>query len=140
MARLIAQKLGESLNVPVVVENRPGAGGMVGANFVAKAKPDGYTLLQITGAYPAASALASAPQFDAVKDMTMVSMVTSYPFIINVPPNAPFQTFTEFLAYAKAHPGKLNYSASASTFTFSFTFSLHSESPLSQPLVLFYEC
>jgi tripartite-type tricarboxylate transporter receptor subunit TctC len=112
MARLIAQKLGESLNVPVVVENRPGAGGMVGANFVAKAKPDGYTLLQITGAYPAASALASAPQFDAVKDMTMVSMVTSYPFIINVPPNAPFQTFTEFLAYAKAHPGKLNYSSS----------------------------
>lgn len=112
MARLIAQKLGEGLNVPVVVENRPGAGGMVGANFVAKAKPDGYTLLQITGAYPAASALASAPQFDAVKDMTMVSMVTSYPFIINVPPNAPFQTFTEFLAYAKANPGKLNYSSS----------------------------
>ena len=112
MARLIAQKLGEGLNVPVVVENRPGAGGMVGANFVAKAKPDGYTLLQITGAYPAASALASAPQFDAVKDMSMVSMVTSYPFIINVPPNAPFQTFTEFLAYAKAHPGKLNYSSS----------------------------
>jgi tripartite-type tricarboxylate transporter receptor subunit TctC len=85
---------------------------MVGANFVAKAKPDGYTLLQITGAYPAASALASAPQFDTVKDMSMVSMVTSYPFIINVPPNAPFQTFTEFLAYAKAHPGKLNYSSS----------------------------
>lgn len=112
LARLIAQKLSEGLNVPVVVENRPGAGGMVGANFVAKAKPDGYTLLQITGAYPAASALASAPQFDAVKDMTMVSMVTSYPFIINVPPNAPFQTFTEFLAYAKAHPGKLNYSSS----------------------------
>jgi tripartite-type tricarboxylate transporter receptor subunit TctC len=47
MARLIAQKLGESLNVPVVVENRPGAGGMVGANFVAKAKPDGYTTQQL---------------------------------------------------------------------------------------------
>ncbi|NBW79078.1 MAG: tripartite tricarboxylate transporter substrate binding protein [Betaproteobacteria bacterium] len=112
MARLIAQKLGEGLNVPVVVENRPGAGGMVGANFVAKAKPDGYTLLQITGAYPAASALASAPQFDAVKDMTMVSLITSYPFIINVPPNAPFQTFTEFLSFARANPGKLNYSSS----------------------------
>jgi tripartite-type tricarboxylate transporter receptor subunit TctC len=112
MARLIAQKLSDGLNVPVVVENRPGAGGMVGANCVAKSRPDGYTLLQVTGAYPAAAALAVNAPFDVVKDMSMVSLVTSYPFIINVPSNSAFQNFAEFLAFAKANPGKLNYSSS----------------------------
>ena len=112
MARLIGQKLGESLNVPVVVENRPGAGGMVGSAHVAKAKPDGHTLLLVTGAYPAAAALAKTPQFDYAKDLTMVSMVTSYPFIVNVPANAPYRTFAELLAYAKSNPGKLNYATS----------------------------
>jgi tripartite-type tricarboxylate transporter receptor subunit TctC len=112
MARLIAQKLSDGLNVPVVVENWPGAGGIVGANYVAKSRPDGYTLLQVTGAYPAAAALAVNAPFDVVKDMSMVSLVTSYPFIINVPSNSPFQNFAEFLAFAKANPGKLNYSSS----------------------------
>ena len=89
MARLIGNKLGESLGVPVVVDNRPGAGGLVGASLVAKAKPDGYTLLLVTGAYPAGAALAKQLSFDPVKDITMVGMVTSYPFILNTSSQAP---------------------------------------------------
>jgi tripartite-type tricarboxylate transporter receptor subunit TctC len=112
MARLVAQKLTDVTGRPVVVENRPGAGGMVGATLVARAKPDGYTMLLVTGAYPAAAALAAKPAFDPLKDMTMVSMVTSYPFIINVPPQSPFSTFTDFVAHARKHPGVLNYASS----------------------------
>jgi len=112
MARLLAQKLGEALNVPVVVENRAGAGGMVGASFVAKAKPDGHTLLLVTGAYPAAAALSSTPAFDPIKDMAMVSLVTAYPFIINVPANSAFKSFPDLLAHAKKNPGSLNYATS----------------------------
>jgi tripartite-type tricarboxylate transporter receptor subunit TctC len=112
MARLLAQKLGEALNVPVVVENRAGAGGMVGATHVAKAKPDGHTLLLVTGAYPAAAALSTAPAFDPIKDMAMVSLVTAYPFIINVPANSPFKTFLDLVAHAKKNPGSLNYATS----------------------------
>jgi tripartite-type tricarboxylate transporter receptor subunit TctC len=112
MARLLAQKLGEALNVPVVVENRAGAGGMVGASFVAKAKPDGHTLLLVTGAYPAAAALSTTPTFDPIKDMAMVSLVTAYPFIINVPASSAFKTFPDLVAHAKKNPGSLNYATS----------------------------
>ncbi len=112
MARLVAQKLTDVMGRPVVVENRPGAGGSVGATLVARAKPDGYTMLLVTGAYPAAAALAAKPAFDPVKDMTMVSMVTSYPFIINVPPQSPFNTFSDFVAHARKNPGVLNYASS----------------------------
>jgi len=112
MARLLAQKLGEALNVPVVVENRAGAGGMVGATHVAKAKPDGHSLLLVTGAYPAAAALSTAPAFDPIKDMAMVSLVTAYPFIINVPANSAFKTFPDLVAHAKKNPGSLNYATS----------------------------
>jgi len=112
MARLLAQKLSEALNVPVVVENRAGAGGMVGSSFVAKAKPDGHTLLLVTGAYPAAAALSTAPTFDPIKDVAMVSLVTAYPFIINVPANSAFKTFPDLVAHAKKNPGSLNYATS----------------------------
>ena len=111
MARLVAQKLGESMGVPVVVENRPGAGSAVGSNFVAKAKPDGYTLLLLTGAYPAQAALTKTPLFEPLRDIAMVSMVTSYPFIVNVSPTSPFRSMAELISYAKANPGKLNYSS-----------------------------
>jgi tripartite-type tricarboxylate transporter receptor subunit TctC len=95
-----------------VVENRAGAGGMVGATHVAKAKPDGHTLLLVTGAYPAAAALSTAPAFDPIKDMAMVSLVTAYPFIINVPANSAFKTFPDLVAHAKKNPGSLNYATS----------------------------
>ena len=111
MARLIGQKLGDALGVPVVVENKPGAGSAVGSSFVAKAKPDGHTLILLTGAYTAQAALAKTPMFDPLRDISMVSMVTSYPFILSVTPDAPYRTLSDLIARAKANPGKLNYSS-----------------------------
>ena len=84
VARVLAEAITPFLSQPMIIENRGGAGGMVGATHVAKAKPDGHTLLLVTGAYPAAAALSTAPAFDPIKDMAMVSLVTAYPFIINV--------------------------------------------------------
>jgi tripartite-type tricarboxylate transporter receptor subunit TctC len=112
MGRLIAQKLADGLGQQVVVENRPGAGSMVGNEFVAKQAPDGYTVLLVTGAYPVQAAMVRQLPIDPVKDIAMVSMVTSYPFVVNVKVDSPFQTFGEFVAYARANPGKLNYASS----------------------------
>jgi tripartite-type tricarboxylate transporter receptor subunit TctC len=110
MARLVGQKLAEALGATVVVENKPGAGSAVGSNFVARAKPDGHTLILLTGAYPAQAALTISPQFDPLKDIAMVSMISSYPFLVNVLPDAPYKTPAELIAHARANPGKLNYS------------------------------
>ena len=110
MARLVAQKLAESLGVPVVVENKAGAGSAVGSTYVAKAKPDGHTLLLITGAYPAQAALTLNPQFDALRDISLVSMVTAYPFFINVANESRYRSVADLIADARANPGKLNYS------------------------------
>ena len=112
MARLVAQKLGEALGQPVVVENKAGAGSAIGSAYVAKAKPDGHTLLLITGAYPAQAALTLNPQFDALRDIAMVSMVTAYPFFINVANDSPYRSVADLIAHARANPGKLNYSTS----------------------------
>ena len=112
MARFMAQKLTDSLGVPVIVENKIGAGGGVGSNLVAKAKPDGYTLLLVTGGYPAQAALAKSSPFDPVKYINMISMVTSYPFIIHVPINSPFKNLNDLIAKAKSSPGSLNYASS----------------------------
>ena len=112
MARLVAQKLSEALGAPVVVENKAGAGSAVGSAYVAKAKPDGHTLLLITGAYPAQAALTLKPQFDAFNDIAMVSMVTAYPFLVNVANESPYRTLADLVAHARANPGKLNYSTS----------------------------
>jgi len=110
MARLVGQRLAEALGATVVVENKPGAGSAVGSTFVARAKPDGHTLILITGAYPAQAALTMSPQFDPLKDIAMVSMISSYPFLVNVLPDAPYKTLAELIAHARANPGKLNYS------------------------------
>ena len=112
MARVVAQKLAESLGATVIVENKAGGGSATGSAYVASARPDGHTLLLITGAYPVVAAMTVNPQFDALRDIAMVSMVTSYPFFINVTPGAPYRTTAELIAYAKANPGKLNYSTS----------------------------
>ena len=110
MARLMAQRLADVLGGPVVVENKPGAGSGVGSTFVARARPDGYTLLLITGAYPAQAALSLAPQFDPLKDIAMVSMISSYPFLVNVAQDSPYKSLADLIAHARANPGKLNYS------------------------------
>src|SRR5438067_12035107 len=112
MARLIGQSLAEQLGQPVVIDNRPGAGGLVGNEYVAKQPPDGYTLLLITGAYPVQGAMLKSLPFDPLGDIAMVSMLTSYPFVISVRPDSRFRTLGELIAYAKANPGKLNFPSS----------------------------
>jgi tripartite-type tricarboxylate transporter receptor subunit TctC len=112
IARLIGQSLAESLGQPVVIDNRPGAGGVVGNEYVARQAPDGYTLLLITGAYPVQAAMLKSLPFDPLADIAMLSLLTTYPFVISVRPDSPFRTLGELIAYAKANPGKLNYPSS----------------------------
>lgn len=112
MARFIAQHLSEALSAPVVVENRIGAGGGVGANYVAKAKPDGYNLLLVTGGYPAQAALAKNPPFDPVKDIAMISTVTFYPFIVHVLATSPYKNLNDLITAAKSNSAKMNYASS----------------------------
>jgi len=109
IARVTAQSLADVLGQPVVVDNRPGAGGVVGSEFVAKQAPDGYTLLLISGAYPVYPAMLKNMPFDPLKDIAMLSMLTSYPFVISVVPQSRFKTLGDLVAHARANPGKLNY-------------------------------
>jgi tripartite-type tricarboxylate transporter receptor subunit TctC len=112
MARLVATKLAEALGATVIVENKAGGGSAAGSAYVAKSKPDGHTLLLITGAYPVQAALTLNPQFDPLRDIAMVSLVTSYPFVINVVADSPYHTLAELIVSARANPGKMNYSSS----------------------------
>jgi tripartite-type tricarboxylate transporter receptor subunit TctC len=109
IARVTAQSVSEVFGQPVVVENRAGAGGVTGSDHAAKQPPDGYTLLLISGAYPVYPAMLKSMPFDPLKDIAMVSMLTSYPFVISVVPDSPFRTLGDLIARAKANPGKLNY-------------------------------
>jgi hypothetical protein len=112
MARFIAQKLSDAIGTPIIVDNKIGGGGGVGSNLVAKAKPDGYTLLLITGGYPAQAALSKNPPFDPIKDIAMISTLTFYPFIVHVNANSPYKNLNELLQQAKSNPNKFNYASS----------------------------
>src|SRR3954466_12991125 len=100
IARLIANQLSVQLGQPGVIEHRPGAGGLLGNEYVAKQPPDGYTLLLITGAYPVQAAMLKSLPFDPLVDIAMVSMLTSYPFVISVRPDSPFHTLRDLIAHA----------------------------------------
>src|SRR5262245_1274880 len=111
--RIVAQKMTELLGQSMVVENRPGAGGMVGTGSVAKADTDGYTiLLSSIGAYAIAPRLVKAPLYDPIKDFTPIAPLALAPTILTVNTALPFQNVKDLIAYAKANPGKLNYGSS----------------------------
>ena len=111
MARLVADRLSQNLGT-VVVDNRPGAGGTIGSRFAAAAEPDGYTLLLGTSTTLAASpALYRNIGYDPIRSFTPVAMVASVPLGLVVAPTVPAKTVGELIAYAKQHPGKLNYGA-----------------------------
>lgn len=107
-ARLVAQKLAASLGQSVVVDNRPGAGGVVAGEMVAKADPDGHTLLLVSSGTAVSAALFKALPFDTLKDFAWISTLASFDLAIVVAEGGRFRTLAELLAYAKANPGKLN--------------------------------
>ena len=108
IARTAAQVMSEQLGQPVVVENKPGAAGAIGAEFVAKAPADGYTLLLGATTTHGINPVLQKLPYDALKDFAPVSLVATIPHVIVVNPQLPVNTIQEFIRYAKAHPG-LNY-------------------------------
>jgi len=110
-ARTIAQKLTERFGQQVVADNRPGAGGNIGAELVLKAPPDGYTLLLVSSSYGANPALYKL-SFDPVTAFEPITLVSQQPFILAVNLGVPAKSAKELISYAKAHPGKLNYLSS----------------------------
>ena len=109
LARVVAQRLGETLGQPVVVENRTGAGGTIGTDHVAKAAPDGYTfLLGNSGALASGVSLFPNLTYDPARDFSSVAIVGDVTIALAVTPGLPVRTFQEFVAYAKANPGKVS--------------------------------
>jgi len=110
VARLLGQKVSESVRQPVIVENKPGAGGNIGADLVAKSPPDGYTILMGAVATHAINpTLYAHIPYDPVKDFAPVTQVASTPNVLVVNPSLPVASVKEFIAYAKAHPDALNF-------------------------------
>jgi len=107
--RAIAPAWGEALGQPVVVENRPGGGQVIGTDAVAKAKPDGYTLLAAGVPIAFNTALGRKLPYDAVKDLTPIAEVVSQPLLVVVNPSVPAKSMAELVAYAKAQPQPLQY-------------------------------
>jgi len=103
-----AQRVGARLGQPVVVENRPGASGEIAVKQVMNARPDGYTLVCLSGSNTISSAK-GAPPFDIRTDVTPIVQMTHFTFVLYVNPKVPAKTFAQLVAYSKAHPGKLTY-------------------------------
>ncbi|MEY2802462.1 MAG: hypothetical protein RL513_2047 [Pseudomonadota bacterium] len=114
-ARAVSQKLGERLGTSIVVDNKPGAGGSIGSDIVAKAPADGYTLLMATSSTHSIGpsfATAGKLPYDAVTDFTPISHVGNAPSIVLVPNGSPAKTMKEFVDHARKNPGRLNYASS----------------------------
>ena len=112
LARAIGAKVGEGLGQPVVIDNRPGAGTIIGTEATAKSAPDGYTfMLGTVSSHAINPALNPKLPFDPVKDFTPLSLVASIPFAMIVHPSVPARSVQEFIALAKARPGQINYSS-----------------------------
>ncbi|GIK87612.1 MAG: MFS transporter [Betaproteobacteria bacterium] len=109
VARYVAQKLGETMNATVVVENRTGAGGAIGAAEVAKADPDGYTLLFVASPFTTVAAASKSAPYDPVRQFVPVAPIAVGPLAFVVHPDLPVATMREFIEHAKRHPGRINY-------------------------------
>lgn len=112
LARAIAPKLGEALGVPVIIDNRAGAGGSIGVGAVARAAPDGYTIVMgHTGTHAINPHLYSNLQYDPLKDFVPIAPVVSYSNILVVNPKVPVNNVKELVAYAKANPDKVSFAS-----------------------------
>jgi len=111
LGRIIAQKLSETWGQNVVIENRPGGGGNIGAAAATKSAPDGYTLHLGAQTLAVNVTLQPSTEFDPVKDFDPIMLVATAQDVLLVPPNSPFRSVKELIDYAKAHPGELNYAS-----------------------------
>ncbi|HYL89959.1 MAG TPA: tripartite tricarboxylate transporter substrate binding protein [Burkholderiales bacterium] len=112
MARTLAPALGEELGQPVVVDNRPGAAGSIGAGIVAKSPPDGYTLFLASSSFTSNAVLAKNRSYEPITDFEPITNIASGPFLLVVRNSLPVNSVQELIAYAKANPGKLNCASS----------------------------
>ena len=113
LGRLIAERLSASLGQPVVTENRGGAGGNVGAEAAAHSAPDGYTLVLVAPSLAISPTLYAKLNYDPVKDFAPIALVAQVPNVMITHPSVPATTLAEFIAYARANPGKLNFGSAA---------------------------
>ena len=113
-ARILAQKLGETFSQQFLVDSRPGATGMIGAEHVAKSAPDGYTILVTASAHVIVPHMFSKMTYDPIRDFTPVTVVLTSPLLLTVTPSLPAKTVKEFIALAKARPGELSFGSSGS--------------------------
>ena len=111
VARMLAQRMSADLGQPFIIENKAGAGGVIGSEFVAKAPPDGYTLLFTTPNHTINAAFRAAMPYDTEKDLVPVSIAGRVPMLLVSHPSLPFDTFPGFIDYARRNPGKLNSSS-----------------------------
>jgi tripartite-type tricarboxylate transporter receptor subunit TctC len=117
IARLVGAKMQDNWGQPVVIDNKPGANSIIAAEFVAKSAPDGYTLLvNATGGMSVNPVLYAKLPYDSLKDFVPISIVGSFPLVLVVNPSVPASSIAELVAYAKANPGKLNYSSGSTAF------------------------
>jgi tripartite-type tricarboxylate transporter receptor subunit TctC len=112
VARVVGERLGEALRQPVIVDNRPGAGSINGTEIVAKAAPDGHTLLVVAASFTITPNIRKKLPYDTLRDFAPVSQLASLPHILVVHPSLPVKSVKELVALAKAKPGELNYGTS----------------------------
>lgn len=111
VARAVAERAQKLLGQPIIVENKPGAGSVVGSNLVAKAPPDGYTLLVGQTGFAVNASLRKDLPYDTLKDFTPIALLADHPGVLLAQTQKPYNTIQELIAYAKANPGKLTYSS-----------------------------
>jgi len=117
IARMVGSKMQEAWGEPVLIDNKPGANSIIAAEYVAKSAPDGYTLLvNATGGMSVNPVLYAKLPYDPLKDFVPISMVGIFPLVLVVHPSLPAGSVTELVAYARANPGKLDYSAGSTAF------------------------
>jgi tripartite-type tricarboxylate transporter receptor subunit TctC len=112
MARLVAARLSDRLGQQVVVDNRPGANGIIGIQLVTNAQPDGHTLIMAAGSWGTLSSLYTKLPFDLQRDLTPIALVGTSPYVLVVQSSLPVKSVPDLVSYAKANPGKLNFAAS----------------------------
>ena len=110
VARIFGQRAADRLGQPFVIDNRPGAAGVIGADIAAKSPPDGYTLLFATASFAMTSAWERKLPYDAIRDFSTIGLLAYTPFMLTVHPTLPVNTVKEFIAYAKSKPDQLNVS------------------------------